>query len=49
LLQALKLKEGLSNRQIELPHHVPNVAKVQIWCAFAQVVLGEASFEKPVK
>ncbi len=49
LLQALKLKEGLSNRQIVLPHHVPNVAKVQIWCAFAEVVLGEASFEKPVK
>jgi hypothetical protein len=49
LLQALKLKEGLSNRQIELPGHVPDVAKVQIWCAFAEVLLGEASFAKPVK
>jgi hypothetical protein len=49
LLQALKLKEGLSNREIVLPRYVPNVAKVQIWCAFAQVLLGEASFERPVK
>jgi hypothetical protein len=49
LLQALKVKEGLSNREITLPHHVPDVAKVQIWCAFAQVLLGEASFGKPVK
>ena len=49
LLQALKLKEGLSNREITLPGHVPDVAKVQIWCAFAEVVLGEASFAKPVK
>jgi len=49
LLQALKLKEGLSNLQIVLPKHVPDVAKVQIWCAYAEVVLGEASFEKPVK
>jgi hypothetical protein len=28
---------------------VPNVAKVQIWCAFAEVLLGEAAFDKPVK
>jgi len=49
LLQALKLKEGLSNREIVLPGHVPNVARVQIWCAFAEVLLGEASFSKPVK
>ena len=49
LLQALKLKEGLSNREIVLPKHVPNVARVQIWCAFAEVLLGEGSFNKPVK
>lgn len=48
LLQALKIKEG-SNMQIELPKHVPDVARVVIWCAFAQVNLGEASFAKPVK
>jgi hypothetical protein len=48
-LQALKVKEGLSNREIEVPKFVPNVAKVQIWCAFAEVLLGEASFSSPVK
>ncbi len=48
-LQALKVKEGLSNREIELPKFVPNVAKVQIWCAFAEVLLGEASFSSPAK
>ena len=49
LLQALKVKDGISNLEITLPGHVPDVAKVQIWCAFAQVVLGESSFAKPVK
>lgn len=49
LLQALKVKDGLSNREIELPKHVPDVSKVVIWCAFAQVNLGEASFAKPVR
>ena len=48
-LQALKVKEGLSNREIELPKFVSNVVKVQIWCAFAEVLLGEASFSRPVK
>ena len=49
LLQSLKVKEGLSNREIAMPGHVPDVAKVQIWCSFAQVLLGEASFDAPVK
>ena len=48
-LQALKVKERLSNREIEVPKFVSNVAKVQIWCAFAEVLLGEASFSSPVK
>ena len=49
LLEALKLKEGLMSKQITLPAYVPDVAKVQIWCAFAQTVLGQASFSSPVK
>lgn len=49
LLARLPLKDGKVNRKIELPGHVHDVAKVQIWCAFAEVVLGEASFAKPVK
>ena len=48
-LQALKVKEGLSNREIEVPKFVANISKVQIWCAFAEVLLGEASFSSPVK
>ena len=49
LLEALKLKEGLMSKQITLPSYIPDVAKVQIWCAFAQVLLGEAFFPAPVK
>ncbi|MFN7922380.1 MAG: hypothetical protein U0Q16_19915 [Bryobacteraceae bacterium] len=48
-LQALKVKSGLDNRRIELPGYIKDVAKVQIWCAFAEVVLGETSFKMPVK
>ena len=33
---------------ITLPSYVPDVAKVQMWCALAETVLGEASFEQPV-
>jgi len=35
-------------REIVLPKYVKNVAKVQIWCSFAEVNLGEASFSSPV-
>ncbi|MGQ0666409.1 MAG: hypothetical protein ACT4O4_05180, partial [Nitrospiraceae bacterium] len=33
---------------ITLPAYVSDVAKVQIWCAFAEVLLGEASFAKSI-
>ncbi len=49
LLQALKVKDGKNNKSITVPSYVPNVAKVQIWCAFAETLLGEASFSSPVK
>ena len=48
LLDRLKLKDDKINRSITLPAYVPDVAKVQMWCAWAEVVLGEASFSKPV-
>jgi hypothetical protein len=32
------------NRSITLPSYISDVAKVQFWCAYAEVVLGEASF-----
>jgi hypothetical protein len=49
LLQRLTIKEDKFNKQITVPAYVKDVAKVQIWCAWAETLLGEASFEKPVK
>jgi hypothetical protein len=49
LLQQFKIKDGKYNRQITLPTYVNDVAKVQVWCSYAEALLGEASFETPVK
>ena len=49
LLQKLSIKGGGMNRKITVPKYVTDIAKVQIWCAFAEVNLGEAAFEQPVK
>lgn len=49
LLQRLKVKDDKLNRTITLPAYVQDVAKVQIWCAWAEVVLGEAAFDAPIK
>jgi len=48
LLQRLAIKGDKQNRTITLPAYVHDVAKVQIWCAYAEVLLGEASFPKPI-
>lgn len=48
LLQRLAIKGDKQNRTIALPSYVHDVAKVQIWCAYAEVLLGEASFPKPI-
>ena len=48
LLNRLTIKGDRQNRTIMLPAYVHDVAKVQIWCAFAEVLLGEASFAKPI-
>jgi hypothetical protein len=48
LLNRLKIKEDKYNQTITLPGYIRDVAKVQIWCAWAETLLGEASFEKPV-
>lgn len=47
LLQQLRIAGDKTNRTISLPKYIKDVAKVQIWCSFAEVVLGEASFAKP--
>ncbi len=48
LLNRLTLKDDKVNRSITLPTYVQNIAKVQMWCAWAEVLLGEASFASPV-
>jgi hypothetical protein len=47
-LDRLQAKNGKYNKSIVVPAYVPNVVKVQIWCAFAETVLGETTFESPV-
>ena len=49
LLQRLSIKDNKQNRTITLPSYISDVAKVQIWCSFAEALLGEASFPTPVK
>jgi hypothetical protein len=48
LLQSLNIKGGKTNRSIDVPAYIHDVVKVQIWCAYAEVLLGEASFETPL-
>jgi len=48
LLDRLKLKDDKINTSIMLPGYVGDVAKVQMWCSWAEVVLGEASFTSPI-
>ena len=54
LLQRLGVKTlgGIAkdkvNTSITLPAYIKDVAKVQIYCAWAEAVLGEASFSAPM-
>ncbi|HEY2018493.1 MAG TPA: hypothetical protein VGH38_33535 [Bryobacteraceae bacterium] len=49
-LDAFKIKSGnKEKREIEVPSYVPNIAKVQVYCAWAEIILGEASFSQAVK
>ena len=48
LLQKLKIKGDNINKSITLAAYIHDVAKVQIWCAFAETNLGEAAFDLPV-
>jgi len=48
LLNRLTLKDDKVNRSITLPAYIHDIAKVQMWCAWEEVILGEASFAKPV-
>lgn len=48
LMQRLMIKGDKMNKSITVPPYVHDIAKVQIWCAFAEVVLGETSFDPPI-
>jgi hypothetical protein len=46
LLQRLGIKGDKVNTEITLPGYIKDVAKVQIYCAWAEALLGETTFER---
>jgi len=48
LIDKLKIKDDKVKTSITVPAYVRDIAKVQMWCAWAEVVLGEAPFSAPV-
>ena len=48
LLNRLDIKGDKFNRTITVPDYIADIAKVQIWCAWAETLLGEAAFATPV-
>jgi hypothetical protein len=48
LLDRLKLTDDKINTRIIVPGFVPDIVKVQMYCAWAEVVLGEAPFNQPI-
>lgn len=49
LLNRLVIKDNKFNRSVTLPAYIKDVQKVQIWCAFVEVLLGEAGFDAVIK
>ena len=48
-LDAFKIKAGNGEkREVMVPAYVHDIVKVQVYCAWAEVLLGEASFSGPV-
>ena len=47
-LDAFKIKGG-EKREVTVPAYVKDIAKVQVYCAWAEVLLGESSYSSPVK
>ena len=46
-LDAFKIDKG-EKREVIVPSYVHDIAKVQVYCAYAEVLLGEAKFSPPV-
>ena len=49
LLNRLVIKGDKYNESITVPSYIKDIAKVRIWCAWAEALLGETSFEHPIK
>jgi hypothetical protein len=49
LLQQQRIKGDKQNKSITVPPYVHDIAKVQVWCSFAEALLGEASFPSPIQ
>src|SRR6476469_52939 len=47
-LDAFKIKGG-EKREVIVPAYVQDIVKVEVYCAWAEILLGEASFQSPVK
>lgn len=47
-LDAFKIKPG-EKREIVVPSYIQDIAKVQVYCAWAEVLLGEAAYSSPVQ
>jgi hypothetical protein len=45
LLQRLGIKDNKINTQITLPSYIRDIVKVQIYCAWAEALLGETTFD----
>ena len=48
-LDAFKVKAGNNEkREVVVPSYVHDIVKVQVYCAWAEVLLGEAAFTSPI-
>ena len=48
-LDAFKIKSGNNEkREVVVPSYVHDIVKVQVYCAWAEVLLGEAAFTSPI-
>ena len=48
MLNRLVIKGDKQNKSITVPSYIKDIVKVQIWCSYAEALLGEASFSKPM-
>jgi hypothetical protein len=49
LLQQMKIKGDKLNRMIVVPVYIKDIAKVQVWCSWAETLLGETTFDTVIK